>query len=330
MTAPGLPVRPVLGVLPAVGRVAGAAARWSSSPTVCAGRMRLPCSPTSFRTTAAPCFRATAPAPPSRWRPSTPPTSRRGSQLCEQWDAIEDLVLDALFRPFPPVMPMQRLLRRIGLGSALRLARLAALPVRRFGEETFRGAGGPMLLAGNALHADLSPDAAGSAIYGWLLTMLGPEPRVSRCPKGGAGRLADALVARLEARGGVVRLDEPGAPRFASSDGVATGVELASGEIVNARRAVLADVPAPNLYSELVGARAPAAAADRRPRELPVGRVHAQDRLGAVGAGAVDRRRRPRGRHRSPRGRSRWPVGLRDGAVDPTRSAGTRSSSSVR
>ena len=94
-------------------------------------------------------------------------------ELCEQWDAIEDLVLDALFRPFPPVMPMQRLLRRIGLGSALRLARIAALPVRRFGEETFRGAGGPMLLAGNALHADLSPDAAGSAIYGWLLTMLG-------------------------------------------------------------------------------------------------------------------------------------------------------------
>jgi phytoene dehydrogenase-like protein len=172
-------------------------------------------------------------------------------ELCEQWDAIEDLVLDALFRPFPPVMPMQRLLRRIGLGSALRLARIAALPVRRFGEETFRGAGGTILLAGNALHADLSPDAAGSAIYGWLLAMLGQNHGFP-VPEGGSGRLADALVARLEAKGGVVRLESP-VRRIRVTDGAATGIELASGEIVNARRAVLADVPAPNLFSELVG-----------------------------------------------------------------------------
>ncbi len=121
-------------------------------------------------------------------------------ELCEQWDDIEGLVLDALFHPFPPVMAAQRLVRRLGLGRTLRLARMAALPVRRFGEETFRGDGAPMLFAGNALHADLSPDAAGSALFGWLLTMLG-QTRGFPVPKGGAGRLADALVARLQKRG---------------------------------------------------------------------------------------------------------------------------------
>jgi phytoene dehydrogenase-like protein len=149
-------------------------------------------------------------------------------------------------------MATQRLVRRIGLGPALRLARLAALPVRRFGEETFRGAGAPMLLAGNALHADLSPDAAGSAVYGWLLTMLG-QTHGFPVPRGGAGRLTEALVARLQARGGLLRLDSP-VRRVRVTGGAATGVELGSGEVLNARRAVLADVPAPHLYRELVGA----------------------------------------------------------------------------
>ena len=172
--------------------------------------------------------------------------------VCEQWDDIESLVLDALFRPFPPVMATQRLVRHIGLGPALRLARLAALPVRRYGEETFRGEGGPILLAGNALHADLSPDAAGSAVYGWLLTMLG-QTQGFPVPQGGSGRLTDALVARLQARGGCVRVDSA-VRRVRVADGAALGVELASGEIVHARRAVLADVPAPQLYGDLVGA----------------------------------------------------------------------------
>ena len=78
------------------------------------------------------------------------------------------------------MLPTQRLVRQLGLGGTLRLARLAAMPVRRLGTERFTGAGGPLLLAGNALHADLSPDGAGSALYGWLLTMLGPQPRIPR------------------------------------------------------------------------------------------------------------------------------------------------------
>jgi phytoene dehydrogenase-like protein len=171
--------------------------------------------------------------------------------LIRQWEGLEKGVLEALFKPFPPVMPAQRLARQIGVGELLRLARLAALPVRRFGDENFRGEGGPMLFAGNALHADLSPDGAGSALYGWLLTMLGSTHGYP-VPVGGAGRLADALVTRLLARGGVIRRDAP-VREVRLSGGVATGVTLASGEVIDARRAVLADVPAPTLFQDLVG-----------------------------------------------------------------------------
>jgi phytoene dehydrogenase-like protein len=172
-------------------------------------------------------------------------------RVIEQWKSIETGVIKALFSPFPPVMPAQRLARQIGVAELLRLARLAALPVRRFGTENFRGEGAAMLFAGNALHADLSPDGAGSALFGWLLTMLG-HTQGYPVPVGGAGRLADALVTRLTARGGVIRCDAP-VREVRVSGGVATGVTLASGEVIEARRAVLADVPAPNLFRDLVG-----------------------------------------------------------------------------
>ena len=173
-------------------------------------------------------------------------------KIVTAWEPIADDVVTALFRPFPPVVSTQRLLRHLGLGDTLRLARLAALPVRRYGEEQFTGAGGPILFAGNALHADLSPDAAGSALYGWLLTMVA-HTHGFPVPVGGSGRIIDALTARLTARGGVIRTGAP-VERVTVSAGTATGVVLASGETVRARRAVLADVTAPTLFRDLVGA----------------------------------------------------------------------------
>jgi phytoene dehydrogenase-like protein len=72
-------------------------------------------------------------------------------------------------------------------------------------------------------------------------------------PEGGAGRLTDALVRRLEGSGGVVRCDQP-VRTVEIRRGRAVGVRLASGERVGAGRAVLADVAAPTLYLDLVGA----------------------------------------------------------------------------
>jgi phytoene dehydrogenase-like protein len=172
--------------------------------------------------------------------------------LVRQWDRIGPTVIEALLRPFPPVRPASRLLRQLGLSTALQMARMAIEPVRRFGEETFRGEGGPILLAGNALHADLAPEGAGSAAYGWLLCMLGASYGFP-VPVGGAGRLADALVDRFEAKGGEIRRGAP-VERVTVSSGRATGVVLASGELLRARRAVLAAVNAPVLFQQMVGA----------------------------------------------------------------------------
>ncbi|MFD0312996.1 phytoene desaturase family protein [Streptomyces flavalbus] len=166
------------------------------------------------------------------------------------WERYRSDILDALFTPFPPVRAGARLALRLRGGGGLRLARTLVLPVRRMGEEEFRGEGGRLLLAGNALHADLAPEAAGSGGFGWLMSMLG-QTYGFPSPVGGSGALTAALVHRLEARGGTLRCGRR-VERIVVRDGRAVGVRTAGGETVTAHRAVLADVSAPALYGQLV------------------------------------------------------------------------------
>ncbi|GHH44603.1 phytoene desaturase family protein [Lentzea cavernae] len=165
-----------------------------------------------------------------------------------QWQQVRHSVLESLLRPFPPVRGGISLLRTLGLGDALRLTRLLTQPVRRLGEELFAGEGARVLLAGNTMHSDLGPDQAGGAGFGWLLAMLAQEVG-NPVPRGGAGELAGSLVRRF---GGRI---ETGArvTEVLHARGVAVGVRLEDGSVVRARRAVLADVPAPRLYLDLIG-----------------------------------------------------------------------------
>ncbi|MGQ4715746.1 phytoene desaturase family protein [Streptomyces anulatus] len=169
------------------------------------------------------------------------------------WTRLGPDILRALFTPFPPVRATVRLAARLRAAGGLRLARTMVLPVRRLGEEEFRGEAARLLLAGNALHADLGPEAAGSGGFGWLMSMLG-QTYGFPVPVGGAGALTAALVRRLERHGGVVRCGER-VDEIVVRAGRAVGVRTASGESVPASRAVLADVSAPALYGQLVDTR---------------------------------------------------------------------------
>ncbi|GAA1421602.1 NAD(P)/FAD-dependent oxidoreductase [Streptomyces thermospinosisporus] len=171
-------------------------------------------------------------------------------ELYRMWQHLRPYVIDALFTPFPPVRPAARLALRLRAAGGLRVARTLVLPVRRMGEEEFRGEGGGLLLAGNALHADLAPEAAGSGGFGWLMAMLG-QTFGFPVPAGGSGALTEALVRRLRSRGGELRCGQR-VTRVLVSDGRARGVRTASGDTVTARRAVLADVSVPALYGQLV------------------------------------------------------------------------------
>jgi len=167
------------------------------------------------------------------------------------WEQAGGPFMDALLRPFPPLRGSARLAAALGPRGLLRFTRFALLPVRRLAEERFRGEGAAWLLSGNALHADLTPDSAGGGLFGWVLCGLGQQHGFP-VPEGGAGRLIDALVARLRAHGGELVCSAPVA-RVLVRRGRAIGVRLEDGSEVSAARGVLATTLAPTLFHQLVG-----------------------------------------------------------------------------
>jgi phytoene dehydrogenase-like protein len=166
------------------------------------------------------------------------------------WSRLADRLMDALMTPFPPVRAGARLAAALGPRGLLDFARLGVLPVRRFAEEEFRGDGAARLFAGNALHADFSPELPGSALFGCVLVGMGQQVGYPT-PEGGAGELTAALVRRLQAGGGRLECSER-AERIVVRGGRAVAVRTAAGLEVRARRAVLADVGAPQLYCSLL------------------------------------------------------------------------------
>jgi phytoene dehydrogenase-like protein len=167
------------------------------------------------------------------------------------WRQAGSPFMDALLRPFPPLRGSARLAAALGPSGLVRFTRFALLPVRRMAEERFRGEGAAWLLSGNALHADLTPDSAGGGLFGWVLCGLGQQHGFP-VPEGGAGRLIDALAARLRAHGGELACGAS-VERVLVRRRRAIGVRLRDGTDVSAPRGVLATTLAPTLFRSLVG-----------------------------------------------------------------------------
>ncbi len=105
------------------------------------------------------------------------------------------------------------------------------------------------MMAAWGLHLDFAPDVAGGALFPYLESMA-DQAFGMVIGQGGADTIVKAMVAAIEEKGGEVRLDA----RVASvnlDEGVATGVTLANGERIAARR-IIANVHPKLLFGELV------------------------------------------------------------------------------
>ena len=171
-------------------------------------------------------------------------------RLCDLWDRIGPHLVGALLSPFPPVRHGTPLAVRVARTGGLQLVRSLLSPAADLGESWFRDREARALLLGNAGHADIPMQAPGSGLFGVVMTMLAQTVGFP-VPEGGAQRLSDALVARLEARDGEVRCGQE-VVQVTVDGGRANAVLTADGTRFAARRAVLADVVAPRLYGGLV------------------------------------------------------------------------------
>jgi phytoene dehydrogenase-like protein len=175
------------------------------------------------------------------------------NEMISLWDRVGDAVLAGVLAPFPPLRAAVTVAYRLRSTATVDFARFTALPLRRLVAELRLSPLAARLIAGNALHADLSPEAPGSGMFGWVLVGLARSVGFP-VPEGGAGQLTAALVSRLEAKGGRVICSTP-VERIDVRNGRAIGVRTQAGERVAAHRAVLAAVGAPQLYQRLLEPR---------------------------------------------------------------------------
>jgi phytoene dehydrogenase-like protein len=125
--------------------------------------------------------------------------------LVDAWAAIEDVLVGSY-----PVSPRRalRLVRDLGVGGTLAAGRSSLGAARPFAERTFATERGRGFFAGHCAHSMLPLERRPSAGFGLALLVLGHAVGWP-FPRGGAQRLADALVAKLESLGGEVRTSSP-------------------------------------------------------------------------------------------------------------------------
>ena len=144
----------------------------------------------------------------------------------------------------------QKMLRRFGRHGLLQFAGHALSTCRDWTTATFRAPEAHGLLAPWVLHTGLGPDNAVSGFMTQVIAcavQLGGMP----VPVGGGTRLVDALAGIVRDAGGELRTGAE-VVRITVSGGRATGVALADGETVDARRAVVAGVTPTQLYGSLL------------------------------------------------------------------------------
>jgi len=159
----------------------------------------------------------------------------------------------------------QKALRRFGRRGLLEFAGTTLVSCRDWVTEMFQSEAAHGVLAPWVLHTGLGPEQAASGFMTQVIAaalQLGGMP----VPVGGGVRLVDALAGIVTDAGGELRLGTD-VDRVLVSNGRATGVHLADGELVGAARAVIASVTPTQLYTRLLtGSEVPPKVADAAAR----------------------------------------------------------------
>ena len=140
--------------------------------------------------------------------------------------------------------------RKVGAGEVLELSRLLLNSTRELGESFFTTKEMQAVVATWGMHLDFGPDVSGGAQFPLLETFADMEEGMA-VPKGGASKMPEALAGLLREYGGEVRT-EAEVVRVTTQNGRASGVELADGERLFAKRAVVANLTPTVLFERLL------------------------------------------------------------------------------
>jgi phytoene dehydrogenase-like protein len=140
--------------------------------------------------------------------------------------------------------------RTEGSGWLGDLARLILSSPRGFLDAHFESEKLKTMMSAWGMHLDFAPDVAGGALFPYLESMANQSFGMA-LGQGGADVIVKAMAAHLAALGGELRLGRA-VERIETKGGRASGVRLAGGEVLEARRAVVANAHPRLVFGELV------------------------------------------------------------------------------
>jgi phytoene dehydrogenase-like protein len=157
----------------------------------------------------------------------------------------------------------------LGADGAAELARLLLSSTRELAETYMSTREAQALLACWGMHLDFGPDVSGGAMFPFLEAFTDMRTGIA-IARGGASRLIEALAALGAEHGAELRTGAE-VTRIHTREGRATAVELAGGERIEARRAVIAGVTPPILFGWLLAPEAVPARIARAARRYRFG-----------------------------------------------------------
>jgi phytoene dehydrogenase-like protein len=182
-------------------------------------------------------------------------------ELKALFDRFSPTIFELYGSPLPSAQAagaIVRALRRLGIRDALRAGQLLLSSTRELGDLYMSSPEAKVLLASWGMHPDFGPDVSAGAMFPFVEVFSDAAAGMS-IVEGGASRMIDALAGVLGDHGGEVRTGAA-VRRILTEANRVTGVELASGERIDASRAVVASVTPPALYGGMLdGAAVPEA-----------------------------------------------------------------------
>jgi phytoene dehydrogenase-like protein len=175
------------------------------------------------------------------------------SHLYEQFQRFRATLLPLLGTPLPSLDAARIVagaLRALGPTDLAGLAQIVLGSTRELGETYFASEEARALVAPWGMHLDFGPDVSGGAMFPFL-ECFGDMESGMAVAEGGASRMPESLAGLLREHGGEVRT-EAEVRRVLVEGDRAAGVELADGERLEARRAVVANLTPTVLFGRLL------------------------------------------------------------------------------
>jgi len=148
------------------------------------------------------------------------------------------MLMQGFFAPPPPLGGLFAQLDQQGQGrDLLRAMQMSSLDII---DDWFEDDRVKATLARFVSEIIVSPDDIGTGVFFFIMVPLLHTFGMA-IPEGGSGALSEALKKSIEANGGTVYLESP-VVAFEQSAGKVNGVKLESGEIITAKRAVVANL----------------------------------------------------------------------------------------